>query len=134
MLVLSVLYVLSDLLPRLLIGRMLHQVVQHDVLLLLHYGLALEEAVEELLKLHAALLQEVLPFGAEGLLGGELWQLVEDVDWEGFLDEGLEVAHRAVPVLEMEREATWGHHLDQVLCVALVGVDELDELDLIVVG
>ena len=81
---------------------MLHQVLQHYVLLLLHYGLALEEAVEELLKLHAALLQEVLPLGAEGLLGGELWQLVEDVDGEGFLDEGLEVAHRAVPVLEME--------------------------------
>jgi hypothetical protein len=51
---------------------MLHQVVQHDVLLLLHYGLALEEAIEELLKLHAALLQEVLSLGAEGFFGGEL--------------------------------------------------------------
>ena len=93
MLVLSVLYVLFDLLPRLLICCMLHQIVQHDVLLLLHYGLALEEAIEELLKLHAALLQEVLSLGAEGLLGGELWQLVEDVYWEGFLDHGLKVAH-----------------------------------------
>ena len=60
MLGLSVLYVLFDLVPRLLIGRMLPQVFQHDVLLFLHYGLALEEAIEELLKLHAALLQKVV--------------------------------------------------------------------------
>ena len=72
MLVLSVLYVLFDLLPRLFICRMLHQVVQHDVLLLFHYCLALEEAIEELLKLHAALLQEVLSLGAEGFFWGEL--------------------------------------------------------------
>ena len=113
---------------------MLHQVLQHYVLLLLHYGLALEEAVEELLELHAALLQEVLALGPEGLLRGEFRQLVEHVDRERFLDDRLEVPHRTVPVLEMERKATRRHHLNQVLCVALVGVDELDELDLIVVG
>jgi hypothetical protein len=39
---------------------MLHQVFQHYMLLLLHYCLALEEAVEELLKLHAALLHLAL--------------------------------------------------------------------------
>ena len=80
--VLSVSHVLLDLQPGLLIGRMLHQVLQHYVLLLLHYGLALEEAVEELLELHAALLQEVLALGPEGLLRGEFWQLVEHVDRE----------------------------------------------------
>ena len=134
MLVFSVLYVLFDFLSRLLICCMMHQVLQHDVLLLFHYGLALEEAIEELLKLHAALLQEVIRLRPEGLFGGKLGQLVEDVDWEGFLDDRLEVAHRAVPILEMERVPTRGHYLDQVLCVALVGVDELDELDLIVIG
>ena len=134
MLFLSVLYVLLDLLPRLLVGRLAHQVLQHDVLLLLHYGLTLEEAIEELLKLHAALLQKVVCFGHEGLLGGELRELAENLDGEGFLDHRLESVHRAVPIFEVERVATRGYHLDQVLCVALVGFDELDELYLIVLG
>lgn len=90
-----------------------HQVVLGDVLMR-------QEVGEEVLELGLALVEEVGVCVAEDLLGREGGEALETPDGLVLLEDGLEVAHARVAVLQVEADVPGADDLHEVLRKALV--------------